>query len=130
VTSTTDLPVSRRLRLVPDAGPSVPRGEVCVLIDPDRAVVWLHGEVDGALRDDLVDAGVDLVDAALPVTIHAAPLTACDDTALLLVSRLLSAGLPVRLVDPDGVLTRALQRAVHPANRRPTPRPVRPASAP
>jgi hypothetical protein len=120
-------PVSRRLRLVPGARPAGPNGEVCVLLDPDGAVVWLHGQVDRGLADDLADAAADLLDAGLPVTIQAAPLTACDDTALLLVSRLLSAGLPVRLVDPDGVLTRALQRAVHPANRRRSPRPLRPA---
>jgi hypothetical protein len=91
----------------------------------------LHGELDGALAEEVADAATDLVEAGLPVTIHAEPLTACDDTALLLVSDLLSAGLPVQLVDPRGLLTRALQRAVHPANRRTgTPRPVRPASIP
>jgi len=91
---------------------------VCVLLDPDCAVVWLHGEIDDDLTHDLADAAADLVAAGLPVTIHAAPLTACDSTALLLVSRLLSAGLPVRLVDPSGLLTRALQRAVRPGNGR------------
>ena len=119
MTPSANLPVrSRRLHLVPDAGPLPPRGEVCVLLDADRAVVWLHGEVDEDLTGDLAEAAADLVDAGLPVTIHAAPLTACDGTALELVSRLLSAGLPVRLADPSGLLTQALQRAVHPANRR------------
>jgi hypothetical protein len=118
VTQSTNVRPSRRLHLVRGAGAVPPRGEVCVLLDPDCAVVWLHGEIDDDLTDDLGDAAADLVAAGLPVTIHAAPLTACDSTALLLVSRLLSAGLPVRLVDPSGLLTRALQRAVRPGNGR------------
>jgi hypothetical protein len=121
MTRTTDLAARPRLRLVPEVCPVEPSGEVCVLIDPDRSVVWLHGEVDAGLADDLADAAADLVDVGLPVTIEASHLVACDETALVLVSRLLSAGLPIRLLDPDGTLTRALQRAVHPANRRRTP---------
>jgi hypothetical protein len=122
MTRTTDLAAGPRLlHLVPDVCPGGPSGEVCVLIDPDRAVVWLHGELDAGLADDLADAATDLVDVGLPVTIEASHLVTCDETALLLVSRLLGAGLPLRLLDPSGTLTRALQRAVHPANRRRTP---------
>ena len=93
------------LRLVP---PQAFRGEVCVLLDPGRAVVWLHGCIDAELADDLLDAAGDLVEAGLPVTVHAGAMTACDGTVRELVDRLLVAGLPVRMVDPDGVLSRAL----------------------
>jgi hypothetical protein len=101
------------LRLVPSAAPG---GEVCVLLDPGLALVWLHGDVDGDLAADLAEAATDLLDAGLPVTVHAAGVTSCDRTALVLVGRLVAAGLPVRIVDPAGHLTRALQWAVHPAN--------------
>jgi hypothetical protein len=104
-------PASRaHLRLVPSPPP---RGEVCVLLDPGQALVWLHGAIDSDLADDLVDAATDLVDAGLPVTIRGAAITSCDGTVLQLVGRLVTAGLPVRIVDPTGRLRRALHRAVH-----------------
>jgi hypothetical protein len=92
-----------RLTLVPP--PTRPYGEVCVLLDPGRAVVWLHGAIDRALADDLADAEADLLAARLPVTIEARSVTSCDAVALGLVARLLSAGLSVEVRDPDGRLT-------------------------
>jgi hypothetical protein len=99
------------LRLVP---PTPARGEVCVLLDPDEALVWLHGVIDDDLADDLADAATDLVTAGLPVTIRGAAITSCDGVVLELVERLSSAGLPVRIVDPTGQLRRVLHRTVHP----------------
>jgi hypothetical protein len=99
------------LRLVE---PLAARGEVCVLLDPDAALVWLHGVIDADLADDLADAAADLVEAGLPVTIRAAAITSCDGTALQLVGRLVTAGLPVRVIDPAGHLRGALRRAMHP----------------
>ena len=115
--TSTDLSVRPRptLRLVPSttAATSV-HGEVCVLLDPDRALVWLHGVIDADLADDLADAAADLVEAALPVTIRGSAITSCDATALELVGPLVAAGLPVRVVDPVGHLRRALRHAVRP----------------
>jgi len=88
---------------------------VCVLLDPGRALVWLHGAIDSDLAEDLVDAATDLVEAGLPVTIQAAAITSCDGTALELYGRLVTAELPVRIIDPTGRLRRALRRPVHPA---------------
>jgi hypothetical protein len=109
----TDLSEHSRptLRLVPTTSA---RGEVCVLLDPDRALVWLHGVIDADLAGDLADAAADLVEAGLPVTIRGAAVTKCDGTALELVGRLVTAGLPVRVVDPEGHLNRALRRATRP----------------
>jgi len=82
-----------------------------VLFDPDRAVVWLHGVIDAELADDLADAAADLVEAGLPVTVRGSAITSCDGTALQLVGRLATAGLPVRIVDPGGHLRHALRPA-------------------
>jgi hypothetical protein len=95
-------------RVVGDVGRPRPTGEVCVLFDPGRAVVWLHGAIDQTIADDLADAAADLVDAGLPVSIQARWVTSCDATALRLVTRLVAAGLPVQVSDPDGQLARAL----------------------
>jgi hypothetical protein len=115
--TSTDLSEHSRptLRLVPNtSAPTSARGEVCVLLDPDRALVWLHGVIDADLADDLVEAAADLVEAGLPVTIRGSAITSCDGTALQLVGRLVAAGLPVRIIDPAGHLRRALRRAIRP----------------
>jgi len=80
-------------------------GEVCVLLDPDQAVVWLHGAIEEPLADDLAEAAADLVRAGLPVRIEARSVTSCDAVGLGLVTRLLQAGLPVEVRDPDGRLS-------------------------
>jgi hypothetical protein len=107
MTSISTLPVRARpvLSLVPPLQPAPPYGEVCVLLDPGRAVVWLHGAIDQALADDLADAEADLLAARLPVTIEARSVTSCDAVALALITRLLAAGLPVEVRDPNGRLT-------------------------
>ena len=100
------------LTVVAEPEPATPRGEVCVLLDQHRAVVWLHGAIDGALAEDLAEAGNDLVDAGLPVLIHTRAVTSCDATAVGLVARLISAGLPVQVCGPEGPLAEALQQAL------------------
>jgi len=85
---------------------------VCVLLDHDRAVVWLHGVIDGALAEDLAEAATDLVDAGLPVLIHTNAVTSCDATALALLAGLMAAGLPVQVRDPEEQLTGALWQAL------------------
>jgi len=92
------------LTLVPQPA-CEPYGEVCVLLDPGRAVVWLHGVIDESLADDLADAATDLLHAGLPVTIEARSVTSADAVALRLVTHLLEAGLPVEIHDPSGRLT-------------------------
>jgi hypothetical protein len=91
------------LTLVPPPA-SGPYGEVCVLLDPGRAVVWLHGAIDESLVDDLADALTDLLQARLPVTIEARSVTSADAVALRLVTQLLEAGLSVDIHDPSGRL--------------------------
>ena len=86
-----------------------------MLLDPGQALVWLHGAIDSDLAEDLVDAATDLVEAGLPVTIRASAITSCDSTALELIRRLVTAELPIRIVDPTGRLHRALHRTVGPA---------------
>jgi len=92
------------LTLVPQPATG-PYGEVCVLLDPGRAVVWLHGVIDESLADDLAEAATDLLQAKLPVTIEARSVTSADAVALNLVTQLLEAGLPVEIHDPSGRLT-------------------------
>ncbi|HKG49777.1 MAG TPA: hypothetical protein VKB14_05020 [Actinomycetales bacterium] len=92
------------LTLVPPPA-SGPYGEVCVLLDPGRAVVWLHGVIDESLADDLADAATDLLQAGLPVRIEARSVSSADAVALRLVTQLLEAGLPVEIHDPSGRLT-------------------------
>src|SRR3954468_1067064 len=89
-------------------------GEVCVLIDPDEAVVWLHGDIDLAVQEELDGAVTDLTQAALPVRVDASKMTFCDSTAVHFLAHLLRAGLSVRVQDPTGRLAWLLELVLAP----------------
>lgn len=89
-------------------------GEVCVLLDPDEAVVWLHGDIDAAVKDELDGAVTDLTQAELPVRVDASNMTFCDSTAVHFLAHLLRSGLSVRVEDPSGRLARLLELVLAP----------------
>jgi len=89
-------------------------GEVCVLIDPDEALVWLHGDIDAAVQDELDGAVTDLTQAKLPVRVDASKMTFCDSAAVHFLAHLLRAGLSVRVEDPSGRLAWLLELVLAP----------------
>lgn len=48
-------------------------GDICVFFEPSGTVVRLYGRVDTAMRKELVEAALDVVDRGEPVTIDIAP---------------------------------------------------------
>ena len=89
-------------------------GEVCVLLDPDEAVVWLHGDIDLGVQRELDAAVTDLFRADLPVLIDLSKITFCDSTAVRFLAHLLQAGLSVRVHDPTGRLSWLLEQVLAP----------------
>src|SRR3954469_18491253 len=89
-------------------------GEVCVLLDPDEAVVWLHGDIDAGVQDELDAAVTDLTQAELPVRVDASKMTFCDSTAVHFLAHLLRAGLSVCVQDPTGRLARLFELVLAP----------------
>lgn len=60
----------------------VPSGDICVFYEPDRTVIRLFGRVDAAMRTDLVEAAVDVVNRAGPVIIEVASDADVDPAVL------------------------------------------------
>jgi ABC-type transporter Mla MlaB component len=90
-------------------------GEVCVLLYADEAVVWLHGEIDLAVREELDETVHDLVQANLPVRVDASRVTFADSAAVYFLGRLFRAGLSVRVHDPADHLSLLLRLVGAPA---------------
>lgn len=78
-------------------------GEVAVVEQADAALVWLTGEVDLALDDDLFSAGRRLRRAAVPILVDVAGLTFADATLLDWLASL-TAQVPVTVLNATPAL--------------------------
>ncbi len=76
-------------------------GSVSVLLDDDRSLVVLAGDVDATLAPDLVDAATELREARRPVRVDTRNVTFMDSTGVSFLARV-AVGVPGRpvLVDP------------------------------
>ena len=84
--------------------PSEP-GSVHVLLDQDRTMVVLAGDVDATLAPDLIDAAADVAEARKPVRIDTRNVTFMDSTGVSFLARVAvgTGGRPVLLDPPDHV---------------------------
>ncbi len=87
---------------VPDIG--IPHGEAVALVEADHVVVWLHGDIDTTLADELSQLLDDLDELHLPVVLDGSHVTFCDSAGLRFVLRLMSSGLQVTLRQPSEAL--------------------------
>ena len=80
-------------------------GSVHVLLDPDRTLVVLAGDVDATLAPDLIDASSEVADAGNPVRIDTRNVTFMDSTGVSFLARVAvgTGGRPVLLDPPDHV---------------------------
>lgn len=90
----------------------VPHGEAVALVEIDHVVVWLHGDIDVTMADELRQLSSDLSDLRLPVVLDASRITFCDSAGLSFVLRLMSSGLQVALRDPSEALRLVLDALV------------------
>lgn len=76
-------------------------GSISVLLDDDRSLVVLSGDVDATLAPDLVDAATELREARRPVRVDTRNVTFMDSTGVSFLARV-AVGVPGRpvLVDP------------------------------
>lgn len=82
----------------------IPHGEAVALVETDHVVVWLHGDIDMTMTDELRQLLDDLDDLHLPVVLDASHVTFCDSAGLSFVLRLMSSGLQVTLREPSASL--------------------------
>ena len=73
----TDLPPVKLRVLPPAHGPA---GSVLTSFEPGRAIVWLRGEIDLALADDLAELVSHVHDLGPHLVIEVSQLTFCDVT--------------------------------------------------
>jgi anti-anti-sigma regulatory factor len=92
------------------------RGVVRVLAYPTEAVVWLVGDVDLGVGDELAAAVRRLAEVGLPVRVDASQVVFSDSAAVHFLAGLLHAGLRVRVYDPTGRLADVLELAGAPAD--------------
>lgn len=79
----------------------LPHGEAVALVEADHVVVWLHGDIDVTMLDELQSLLSDLDELRLPVILDASNVTFCDSAGLGFVIRLMGCGLPVTLREPS-----------------------------
>lgn len=82
----------------------VPRGEAVALVEGDHVVVWLHGDIDLTMDDDLRGLVGDLDEFQLPVILDGSHVTFFDSTGLRFVLQLMECGLPVTLRKPSAAV--------------------------
>jgi anti-sigma B factor antagonist len=80
-------------------------GSVHVLLDHDRTLVVLAGDVDATLAPDLIDASTDVSEAGKPVRIDTRNVTFMDSTGVSFLARVAvgTGSRPVLLDPPDHV---------------------------
>lgn len=83
---------------------SIPHGEAVALVESDHVVVWLHGDIDVTMTDELQGLLDDLDALRLPVVLDGANVAFCDSAGLSFVLRLMGCGLPVTLRSPSQAL--------------------------
>ena len=88
----------------PVADISIPRGEAVALVEDDHVVVWLHGDIDVTMVDELQGLLHDLDGLRLPVVLNGSHVAFCDSAGLSFVLRLMGCGLPVTLRAPSPAL--------------------------
>ncbi len=98
------------LTLVPDI--DLPDGEAVALVEFDKAVVWLHGDIDVTMTSELQSLLADLQHLRLPVVLDGSHVTFCDSAGIGFVLRLMGCGLPVTLRDPSPALRLLLDALV------------------
>jgi len=78
---------------------------VHVLLDQDRTLVVLAGDVDASLAPDLIDASSDVAEAGNPVRIDTRNVTFMDSTGVSFLARVAvgTRSRPVLLDPPDHV---------------------------
>ncbi len=84
------------------------RGEVVALVEHDHVEVWLHGEIDDQVADELAGLLRDLRDLRLPVVVDGSNVTLCASAGLRFVQRLMVGALPVTLRRPSPAMRLAL----------------------
>lgn len=82
----------------------IPHGEAVALVEFDHVVVWLHGDIDITMTDELRQLLHDLDELQLPVVLDASHVTFCDSAGLSFVLRMMSSGLQVTLREPSEAL--------------------------
>ena len=91
---------------------SIPHGEAVALVESDHVVVWLHGDIDVSMVDELQHLLQDLDELRLPVVLDASNVAFCDSAGLSFVLRLMGCGLQVTLRQPSEALRLLLDALV------------------